>query len=87
MSSLFSLTDLTAVSCENISYPHTVVTDVTSLRFGGSITFSCVDGYERDSGILVMNCEMNGKWSGDPPVCKGMYCCLSTLHWCPQKLK
>ncbi|XP_052076769.1 fibropellin-1-like [Mytilus californianus] len=35
-----------------------------------TITYSCITGYEVQSGNLERSCQADGTWSGHPPVCK-----------------
>ncbi|XP_071126485.1 uncharacterized protein [Mytilus edulis] len=38
--------------------------------FPERVTYSCIFGYEVQSGDLERSCQADGTWSGNPPVCK-----------------
>ncbi|VDI10144.1 Hypothetical predicted protein [Mytilus galloprovincialis] len=39
-------------------------------NFPDGVTYSCIFGYEVQSGDLERSCQADGTWSGNPPVCK-----------------
>ena len=38
-------------------------------NFPDRVTYSCIFGYEVQSGDLERSCQADGTWSGNPPVC------------------
>ena len=44
----------------------------TSLTVGGVATYVCDDGFELE-GSMTRTCESSGMWSGEEPMCRGMY--------------
>ena len=66
---------VTGVSCgdppTNIIGSHDVPTMTT---FGGTVTYTCVDGYTL-FGTATVTCEANGEWS-TPPTCTGRVYCV-----------
>ena len=44
---------------------------VTSRTVGSRATYTCNDGY-RLQGDRQRECQRNGQWSGQEPVCRGM---------------
>ncbi|CAG2205383.1 CSMD [Mytilus edulis] len=54
-------------------YPETVgnaTFNVSGLRYGDSIVYTCKSGYSHGSGDLTRICCRNGQWSGIVPTCK-----------------
>ena len=39
--------------------------------YEGQLTYTCNIGYTVTTGDLVRECQADGTWSGDPPVCSG----------------
>ncbi|CAC5408972.1 unnamed protein product [Mytilus coruscus] len=52
-----------------------------------TITYSCITGYEVQSGNLERSCQADGTWSGHPPVCKMTvdYFCATLLEMLENK--
>ena len=46
--------------------------NVTSRTVGSRATYTCNDGY-RLQGDKQRECQRNGQWSGQEPVCRGTY--------------
>ena len=46
-------------------------TPTAEISYPNLVTYSCNSGYTPVSGNLSRNCQENGTFSGDPPVCKG----------------
>ena len=40
--------------------------------FGSVATYTCLTGYEPDSGNLTRICQLDGSWSGQALNCSGM---------------
>lgn len=43
---------------------------------GYTLIYTCQDGFFLDGGSEHRTCKPDGKWSGKPPVCKGIL-----MHW------
>ena len=55
---------------EPVSVNNAVVTG-TNYTYEGQLTYTCNVGYAVTTGDLVRECQTDGTWSGDPPVCMG----------------
>ncbi len=47
--------------------------EINGTVFGDTVAYTCVTGYEVQSGSAVRKCQANKQWSGDAPVCDSMY--------------
>ena len=43
------------------------------------MTYQCNDGFEHAYGDLIITCEETGTWSGEGPICQGIYV-TKTMH-------
>ncbi|XP_019508240.1 PREDICTED: CUB and sushi domain-containing protein 1 [Hipposideros armiger] len=57
-----------AVLCSQPPHVHNGRVEGTDFRWGASISYSCVDGYQL-SHPAILSCEGPGLWTGDVPQC------------------
>ncbi|KAK2153589.1 hypothetical protein NP493_2290g00000, partial [Ridgeia piscesae] len=64
------------VHCPDLTLPHRalVVSDPRSTIAGSVVTYGCREGYELDNGSLILECNLDGRWSDDPPHCTEVRC-------------
>ena len=43
------------------------------------MTYQCNNGFEHVHGDLIITCEATGSWSGEGPICQGIYV-IKTIH-------
>ena len=58
------------VECENLTSPENGQVDVLSIEVNGSAVFTCDSGYSLN-GSSSVECQENGEWSEQPPICQG----------------
>ena len=58
-----------AVQCPALSNPENGAVSITGTGVSDTATYTCNDGYEI-SGSDTQTCQLNGKWSGSPPICE-----------------
>lgn len=58
----------TAVLCSQPPHVHNGRVEGTDFRWGASVSYSCVDGYQL-SHPAILSCEGPGLWTGDVPQC------------------
>ena len=59
----------------------TLSPEETSYNYGDTITYTCVEGYEKTTGgPLVQNCTDTNTWSDAAPVCESKSLSTSKLH-------
>lgn len=46
--------------------------DTEEAAYGNVVRFSCRSNEEILVGLVEVDCDENGQWSGDAPKCKGM---------------
>ena len=61
-----------AVMCPALVAPINGAVTWTSLTVGGVATYVCDDGFELE-GSMTRTCESSGMWSGEEPMCSGMF--------------
>ena len=61
------------IHCPNLTLPNhaLVVSDPRSTIAESVVTYGCREGYELNNGSLVLECNLDGHWSDDPPQCTG----------------
>ena len=57
--------------CSGLSNPSNGQVDQRGNGLGSVATYSCHSGYNVQGGSQVY-CTSDGKWSGEPPSCKGL---------------
>ncbi|KAK2172864.1 hypothetical protein NP493_923g00015 [Ridgeia piscesae] len=64
------------IHCPALTLPHhaLVVSDPRSTIAGSVVTYGCREGYELNNGSLVLECNLDGRWSDDPPQCTEIRC-------------
>ena len=68
-----------AVICPALLDPINGAVTWTSLTEGGVATYVCDDGFELE-GSMRRTCESSGMWSGEEPMCRGMF--ISPVNEC-----
>ena len=59
----------------------TLVPVENSYNYGDTITYTCAEGYQNNTGgPLVRNCTDTDTWSGTPPICGGMVKSLCLIY-------
>ncbi|XP_068228821.1 sushi, von Willebrand factor type A, EGF and pentraxin domain-containing protein 1-like isoform X2 [Palaemon carinicauda] len=61
------------VFCEIPSEVAHGIRDISSLKAGGTVRYSCLEGH-RLEGRSVINCDSDGQWDGSPPTCIQIDC-------------
>ena len=60
------------VVCGSLDNPENGQVSLTGTTVGSKAIYSCNKGFVLD-GNSRRTCQINGKWSGEAPVCKGNY--------------
>ena len=77
---------LQGIHCPALTLPHhaLVVSDPRSTIAGSVVTYGCREGYELNNGSLVLECNLDGRWSDDPPQCTSRLTYMSQVACIPQ---
>lgn len=82
----FPLTCHSAHSCRQPETPGNV--DVRSMdlpTLGYTLIYTCQDGFYLAGGSEHRTCKIDGRWSGKPPLCKGIqiqfWKCTACIKW------
>jgi len=47
--------------------------NTSAVAYMTKITYTCLPGFVHVSGQLTRQCQADGRWSGKPPSCRGMW--------------
>lgn len=65
---------LSEIFCPSVNASANSEMEISNHSVLGTLTYSCIDGFEHTFGNLNRTCLLNGTWSGDPPNCSGTHC-------------
>lgn len=71
----------TAIDCGHLSVPLNGDVDYQETVFLSMASYTCDSGYLL-TGEKKQTCEADGTWSGEPPVCSGMYKLMTCRCYC-----
>ena len=57
------------ITCPRLSDPQYGNVELSGLTVGSTAAYTCDGGFEL-AGIRVRQCQPNGQWSGNEPVCE-----------------
>lgn len=63
---------ITGIRCKHLPSPPNGLVHITTKTVGSQATYECFTGYILE-GVRYRTCHPGGYWSGEEPVCKGMY--------------
>ena len=58
------------IKCGSLDDPTNGQVELSNTTVGSSANYTCTRGYILSNGNNTRTCEVDGEWSGDPPVCE-----------------
>ncbi|KAI0236128.1 Sushi, von Willebrand factor type A, EGF and pentraxin domain-containing protein 1 [Lamellibrachia satsuma] len=63
------------IHCRNLTHPqHTEITSDPGAIAGSVVRYRCREGFRLTNGSLELVCNLDGRWSADPPQCTVIIC-------------
>ena len=62
----------TGLICEVLNDPANGAVEILGVELGDTASYSCNQGYELVGKDVKRQCLLDGTWSGEEPVCRGM---------------